>query len=227
MATIKKPAKKERPIDAVQSTEGEFLTRIVNGVETVLTVSGKPIPVAFAHAIPYGKTDQGIAEDNEGKEVPRVQMVRDEWQQMLAKRSDANVPVWASPDPMAETVDKHRKPGMAYKFLSPAHVAKKGMRHYESVVDSRGDVVKVGDLVLGEIPLEMRNARNAYYQKQGNDELAAVEEAYRTNQERALLDAGISRDMASVLRAGDEVHDYDNPERQATIGVRSQRGEPL
>jgi antitoxin (DNA-binding transcriptional repressor) of toxin-antitoxin stability system len=225
MATKKKTGK---PVEASQAenTQG-YLTRIVNGVETVLTVDGAPVPIQMAHLVPYAATDQGRAEDNEGKEEVRARVMTSEWDNMIAKRGDPDIPIWASPDPMKEAVEKHGRPGMAHKFLSPRHIDKRGLRHYEIVRDGNGNPIKVGNMLLGEMPVEMREARNRHYQQQANDELAEAEANYRTDSERALRDEGISRDEASILRSGDSVRSHDDPDRSATIGFRSRRGEPL
>lgn len=214
-------------IDAVQGEQGGYLTRTIDGVETVLTIEGQPVPVGMAHLIPYGRTDQGIAESNEGKDVVYTRVVRDEWDQTIAKRSDPSVPVWDSPDPMADAVKRYGRPGMAHKFLSPRHIDKKGFRHFEIVKDGDGREVKVGNMLLGEMPEEMRDARNRHYREVGNAEVRQAEDAYRADQERTLRDAGIGRDMASVLHSGEHVQDVEHPNRTASIGVRVQRGAPL
>lgn len=220
MAKKKSEASSQKPAGDVMSAP--------ESNERVLTVNGSPIPLHLEHLIPYEKTDQGRAEleaRNAGKPKARVQVIADEWDKMIAKRENATA-VWDSPDPMKDAVDSVREPGMSYKFLSPRHIQKKGLRKFE-IVTQNGEPVRVGDMVLGKMPEAVKERRNAHYQAIGNDDLAAVEAQYRADLERAVRDGGLSRDQAqdSLLRSGDELHDHRNPERGAKVGFRISRGE--
>ena len=187
-----------------------------------LTLNGQPIPAALRHQLPYKYTDQGAAEANAGKTPPSgVSVLRDSWDAMLDARG--NLEPWETTDPLVEGLNRVKEPGFAYKYLSPTVIDKKGMRRYEPALDKEGQQVKVGKMILGRMPEELRDRRNAHYQKIGNDELANVELQFRTDQVRALRNAGLSEN--DVLRPDETLSDYDNPERTATVGVRSRRGD--
>jgi hypothetical protein len=220
----------KRPLKLVKVAEendGDVLTPQESNGERALTVNGKPIPLEFAHLIAFEATDQGIAEREaalEGKPRACVQFISDEWDKTLQQR-EAATSTWDSPDPMRDAIESVREPGMAYKFLSPRVTAKKGLRRYE-VVHKNGEPVKVGEMVLGAMPEDLRRKRNAHYQAIGNDDLRQVEQQYQADLHKAVRDGGLSQGEAlqAILRSGDELHDHRNPDRGAQIGVRITRG---
>jgi hypothetical protein len=66
-------------------------------------------------------------------------------------------------DPLREAVKKYGSPGMAPKFMSAACIAQLSMRGYRIVVDERGDPVKVGTLIMTEIPQHIADRRRRKY----------------------------------------------------------------
>ncbi len=69
-------------------------------------------------------------------------------------------PQVAGSNVLGEAVDRHRRAGMHYRFLSPGCInGLVGRRGYQIVIDEKGDPVKVGTLMLGEIRMEIIEAR--------------------------------------------------------------------
>ena len=188
---------------------------------TVLTVNGQPIPIHLQHLIPYAATDQGIL-NTEATRGPRAytEVVRDAYDKQTDRR---NSEVWESEDPMRELVDSVRVPGMGYRFLSPKVIVKRGMRKYEPVRDEKGEEVKLGNMILGMMPIEKQEQRAKYYQDLGNDELKQAHENLRVEQER------IAHDYPGFgpLKTGTQVADtgYDDATGDVhEIGIHRTRG---
>lgn len=189
--------------------------------ERLLTINGNPIPPEFAHAIPYAHTDQGIAErENNGKPRAMCQVTRDAWDKTIDKRAAATEP-WEAEDPLKDTVDAHRQPGMAYRFLSERVINKRGLRKYEIVTDGKGNEVKVGNMRLGTMPIELQNKRARHYEDKGNDDLASAKENLQIAQDQ------IARDNPEVgrthLQSGERLRDYNSGETH-DIGITRHRG---
>jgi hypothetical protein len=187
----------------------------------VLTVNGKPIPEAFAHAIPFDHTDQGIAaKQNNGKPRAMVEFTRDAWDKKMDQRAGASEP-WESEDPLQEAVDKVKQPGMAYRFLSPRVISKRGLRKYELVTDRKGNEIKVANMVLGTMPIELQNKRAKHYQDIGNEDLNSAKENLQVLQEQ------ITRDNPGVgdatLRDGTRLRDHSSGDVHE-VGLTRTRG---
>jgi hypothetical protein len=90
--------------------------------------------------------------------------------------------VWEAPDPMKEIAEKHVGPGMRAKFLNPDRVARDGPRGFEVVKDENGDPVKLGRMVLGQMPEERAQARDRFYRKKGADRLQRITEEHEERQ---------------------------------------------
>lgn len=139
-----------------------------------------------------------------------------------ADRSDAMI----FSKPLEEAVARYGTPGMAPKFLSERCIGVLGMRGYVVVRDEKGDPVKVGTLIMGEIPIRMADARRRFFAEQSNEQVRESAEAFDDNAARAIQDgkgAGIS-----VLRDGEEVTasaagDLENDELTASYLGRSRR----
>lgn len=147
-----------------------------------------------AAAIPYGNTDEGIAE-RMAKPHAVTQIVRDELDNKIAERRDflsnESLEPWEAPDPMLELTNRHIVPGMRPKFLSPEKVRMAGTRGFEVVKDERGDPVKLGNMILGQMPEAKAIARNKHYQELGLRKQAEMTIEFQEQQERLLRDAGM------------------------------------
>jgi hypothetical protein len=206
------------PVDGMRvPPQLEGAPPLVNGR---LTVNGNPVDPMFEHAIPYANTDQGRYEANFGKPEPSgVKVTRDAWDGMLDQR--VNEP-WSQHDPLSAEVDRVRKPGTKYRFLSPRVCDKASTRGWQKTLDKDGREVKVGNLFLGEMPVEMAERRNAHYREVGNDDLRKAEENYTLEQERSIRNSG-SKGLAP-LRRGELLQDHRDPEHGASIGFEQTRG---
>jgi hypothetical protein len=111
-----------------------------------------------------------------------------------ADRSDALIYA----QPMEEAVQMYGTPGMRAKFLSERCIGVLGLRGYRIVKDKNGDPVKVGTLIMGEIPIRMAEARQRHYAEESENQVAEAEAAYQETSERAIRDGHGSRGF-SVL----------------------------
>jgi hypothetical protein len=116
-----------------------------------------------------------------------------------ADRSDAMI----FAQPMEEAVQRYGTPGMAPKFLSERCIGVLGMRGYVIVKDEHGSPVKVGTLVMGEIPMKMAEARRRHWAEQSEQSLAETADQFEDSAARAIRDGGKSG--ISVLRQGESV----------------------
>jgi hypothetical protein len=145
----------------------------------------------------YDHTDEAIAERNAGKAESavhvrsaagdRAPVTAGDFDRSVEERRDFRqnqLEPWEAPDPMKELTEKHVPPGMAAKFLSPAQCDKRGLRGYELVKDSEGQPVKVGRMMLGQMPEPKARARREHYRKVGAARLAAIEEEHAERQRR-------------------------------------------
>lgn len=210
------PAMEEQGYVPVRAEEDECPPRI----DGQPTVNGNPIPAEYAHLIPFAKTDQGIWEHNQGKVKARVHIVRTEWDKTLEQRGDMP---WASSDPFKSAVDAHRQPGFRYRLLSDKVCTKRGMRGWDPIKNENGDLVKVNGMFVGRMPEKMAHQRNEYYRRNGNDALQKAQEQFELDQEKTIRDAG-GQGM-SVLRRGERLVDSRDPDREATVGFESVRGQ--
>jgi len=139
-----------------------------------------------------------------------------------ADRSDAMI----FARPMEEAVMRYGTPGMAPKFLSERCLGVLGMRGYVVVKDEKGDPVKVGTLIMGEIPIRMAEARRRHYAELSNEAVRDAGESFEDAAERAIFEAG--KGGVSVLRAGDNLTSNasaseDNVGRSRETGVHVER----
>jgi hypothetical protein len=89
-----------------------------------------------------------------------------------------------------ETVARYRETGFAYKFLSDRVTNVLGVRGYEVVKDAKGDVVKVGTLMLARIPQMIADKRRAYYERQSEEAVHAKAEQFQEETERLAHQSG-------------------------------------
>lgn len=137
-----------------------------------------------------------------------------------ADRSDAMI----FAQPMEEAVQKYGQPGMAAKFLSERCIGVLGMRGYELVKNEKGDVVKVGTLMMGQIPERTAAARRDHWARESDSAVQEASQIFEDAASRAIRDGrggGIS-----VLRDGEGISsnaagDFDDPELTASYLGRS------
>ncbi len=152
-------------------------------------------------------TDEGIAERNAGKVDTAVRVTQSPTEKAIQRRGDfrrEQREPWDAPDPMKELVDAHVAPGMRAKFLSPTTTTRRGARGYEIVKDDHGDPVKLGELMLAQIPEEVAEARNRAVRDRGQARVEEIEKQYV--QEHQRLSGGSSRSKAL---AGPSLADED------------------
>lgn len=188
---------------------------------------GKPIPPEVKHLIPFRLTDQGIEQLNASgdRSGPRVE-VRDSFDRAIDARTDAGdglLEPWLAPDPVQEALKPYQEPGFRLKLLSEDLNNRRGLRGFEVVKKPNGDPASMGGrMVIGRMPEDMAQQRNEFYRKQGTEAVEAKEEQLQANQEKILSEGkavGIR-----PLRAGEILHDAEDGDRVATVGVRSKRG---
>ena len=190
----------------------------------VRTVNGKPIPPEFAHAIPYPLTDQGREEARKGKlQSSGVEFGASQWDKQVKQFNDLP---FLHNDPLKAASDRHRTPGMVHRFLSPDLDKQRGnpaARGYRVVKDEHGDPVRVGDLILGEMPTQVAAARQRHYEGLAEKEMKAIAEE---GQEKTAQLIHASRKAGlEVLPLGSDLKDTRTGEHMTT-GVTSVRGEP-
>jgi hypothetical protein len=108
---------------------------------------------------------------------------------------------------LAETVRRHERPGMEYRFFTQLCVDRMGWRGYTPVKEN-GDVVKAGTLMLAEISRTQVLKRRDRQRELAREKLDGIEEGYQASQEDALRSAsaeGIDVAGISPLRAGERV----------------------
>ena len=141
----------------------------------------------------FGKTSVADAFRKRILAIPQRQV------EVEADRTDAMI--YAKP--MEDAVLRYGTPGMAPKFLSERCIGVLGMRGYVVVKDERGDPVKVGTLIMGEIPLRMADARQRHYAQESETQVREAAEQYEDTAARAVREGGHSG--ISVLRPGERV----------------------
>ena len=134
--------------------------------------------IALLH---YRMTDEGFEEYNRGKEPRQLaREVSGPVDKAIRHRRDdrlTDMQPWEASDPMRELVEQHIEPGMRPKFLSEAVIKKHGgtTRGFEVVKDEHGDPVRLGTLILGQMPEEKAEARNHFFRQK---DAAAVQQIY-------------------------------------------------
>jgi hypothetical protein len=154
----------------------------------------------------------------------RIMKIPERNVEVEADRSDAMI----FAQPMEEAVMRYGTPGMAPKFLSERCIGVLGMRGYVVVKDEKGDPVKVGTLIMGEIPLRMAEARRRHYADLSDQDVKDAAEVFEDTAARAIRDGG--RGGISVLRQGESVSsnaagDFEDAELTASyLGQNRETG---
>jgi len=121
--------------------------------------------------------------------------------------------------PLEDAVRRWGHPGMAPKFLSERCIGALGMRGYVIVKDDHGDPVKVGTLLMGEIPIATAERRRYLAAKASDDAVRDQEDAYLSSQQRMLRDAGAVGVGSGPLSSGDRMQGNAS-ERESLLGER-------
>jgi hypothetical protein len=122
-----------------------------------------------------------------------------------------------APNPMEETVMRHREPGFAYGFLSDHASRVLGTRGYEVVKDGNGEPVRLGTLVLGKIPEKVQQARQRKAEAESVERVQSIADEYG-EKVRSMKNA--ARDMGlRVLEPGEIDGDYTNTETGRTVHI--------
>jgi hypothetical protein len=140
-----------------------------------------------------------------GKEAT-AKAFRDRVMQIPSRTVEIEVDTALDPllqNPMREAVARYGRPGMAVKFLSDHCNDVLGMRGYEVCKKPNGDIVKVGTLIMAEIPEEMAERRRRHWAKESTDQLTEMEENYFEMAQRTIRDSKVAG--VSPLQPGDMV----------------------
>lgn len=130
--------------------------------------------------------------------------------------------------PMEEAVMRYGTPGMAPKFLSERCLGVLGMRGYEIVKNEHGEPVRVGTLIMGEIPLKMAERRQRHFAELSEKTVAESAEAFEDKANRAIHDertTGVSvlRHGESVYAGATEAEEFSGTSRQSGFTVERQK----
>jgi hypothetical protein len=164
--------------DPNASEENELLACHING-KLIRDLGFTPLQLS---AISWHITDEGIAANNEGKQEVRASVIRDPLQKSLEKRKDdvldRGMETWEAENPMREQIEQYGKPGFRTRYLSDATVQKRGRRKWEPVINEKGDPVRLGGMVMAQMPEGRADARNKAVRAAGNERLKQVQEKY-------------------------------------------------
>lgn len=177
------------------------------GLEEYANTTAETILLKEEHAVadPIMKTGLRAAIARFGKESvasafrERILKIPSRTVEIEADRSDAMI----FARPMEEAVQKYGTPGMAPKFLSERCIGVLGLRGYVIVKDERGDPVKVGTLIMGEIPLRMAEARRRHWADESEQLVRDMGDDFEARAEQEIHRGG--RTGVSVLGRGETV----------------------
>ena len=190
-------------------------------VETKRTVgTTEPHPLSGCHvggvlveALPahrlvglfWKQTDEGMAAANAGKTPIKVRVVAGELEHAIERKRDFMLQEsepWLAPDPMRALADEHVVRGMHPRFLSQARLNKEGnyTRGYEVVRGENGDPIKLGTLVLSQMPQDMADKKNAHYEGKGNQAMKEILDSAKEKSDGMLRTA---RQLGIEMPAGE------------------------
>lgn len=195
----------------------------------VLTVNGQPIPDHLLHAIPYANTDQGRAELNakliaEGRvdpSLPRVTVLSSEWDKRLQRMEDGKdgVDPWDHHDPVEAAKSQVLNPeGKSFHLLGDRTVDRNGLRGFMPERNKRGELIKVGNMVLASVPEEVAKRRERRCMNR------AIENEQSARENTFADQARLAGQGVGPLKPSDTVTDYQTGET-VTIGNQRSVGE--
>jgi hypothetical protein len=175
--------------DYAQTTAETILLREEKAVPDPILQKGLRVAIAK-----FGKESVAAAFRDRILKIPQREV------EVEADRSDAMI----FAQPLEEAVQRYGRPGMAAKFLSERCIGVLGLRGYVIVKDERGDPVKVGTLIMGEIPMRTAEARRRYYAEESNQAVRDAADQFEDNAARAIRQGGTGD--ISVLPRGERIH---------------------
>ena len=101
-------------------------------------------------------------------------------------------------NPMREAVDRYGRAGFAVKFMSEACNARFGLRGYQIVKDANGDPVKIGTLLMGEIPTDWAERRRQHWADESRNQIAEQENNYQERAAQTIRDSNV-RGVAPLM----------------------------
>jgi hypothetical protein len=187
----------------------------------------KPDP-AFAH-VAVGPSNEELNQrqaEIEQKRAengyPKVEFLADAKDKATDGFGDLDFDPLGLTDPLMALKNEYGRPGFSLKLLSEQCNDRLGRRGYQIVKDENGDPVKMGKMVLGEIPERFSNARKKAVIEKSNDELRSIKDAQRESVERMKSDA---KGMGlTILEAGETVNNVGNGQ-DYQMGISVDRGE--
>lgn len=195
------------------------------GLEEYATATAKAIIQFEEKAVPDPLMQKGLrsaiakfgVEKVAASFAKRILSIPQRTVEVEADRSDAMI----FAKPMEEAVMRYGTPGMAPKFLSERCIGVLGMRGYVIVRDERGDPVKVGTLIMGQIPLRMAEARQRHYAEESNQLVREAAESFEDTAARAIRESG--KGGISVLSQGERVSSNAS-ENESYVGQERDTG---
>jgi hypothetical protein len=82
-------------------------------------------------------------------------------------------------DVFGEAKRLYERPGYRIRALSKRTIDTRGMRGWSPVRDKNGKVAMVGNMIVGEMPLERVKQRDAYMKKQSHDQMVSANDKVR------------------------------------------------
>ncbi len=127
-------------------------------------------------------------------------------------------------NPMVGIIQRYGRPGFSNKFLSEACNKQFGLRGYQIVKDEHGDPVRMGTLILGEIPTALAERRRQHWADESRALIQEQEHAFNENAEKAIRDSGVrgAQPLArgeTVRRSSDVNDEWLNESRDTGVRI--------
>jgi hypothetical protein len=198
------------------------------------------VPVAdenLAHVLP-GPSNAELNAKHEAAEAkrkadgyPKVEVLRDTTARApeVGEDFDRQLEAWEDPefdplgitDPMQALKSTYGRPGMALKLLSDSVCNHLGKRNYRIVKDENGDPVRMGKMVLGEIPEKFAAIRRKKPILEAAEQLGQIEATQMDIVAKLGSESGMG---LSAVRDGDTVNNHGDG-RTYDMGLVVNRGE--
>lgn len=171
MAARKDYQAKKAVESANQQTAGEEVVQ-------VLTVNGQPIPEHVKHLITYEMTDQGIAAESakrkeRGVATPGVSVAEDAWDkrvEQFARDEATGSEPWEQADPIQAAISRvPDSKGKAFHLFGGATFDRDGDRGFVPERDGKGNLIKVGNMVLASMDAHRAKRREEHYKRLSDD----------------------------------------------------------
>lgn len=139
-----------------------------------LTVKGKPIPEHLKHLITYEMTDQGIAEESvkrreRGVATPGVSVSGDAWDkrvEQFARDERTGSEPWEQADPIQAAISRvPDSTGKAFHLFGGQTFDRDGDRGFVPERDAKGNLIKVGNMVLASMDADRAKRREEHYKR--------------------------------------------------------------